>query len=547
MSYVVFALKWRPKIFSEIVGQPHIVSTLTHAIESKRLAHAYLFSGPRGVGKTTTARILAKALNCVNGPTANPCGQCPSCTDIGLGRSLDVMEIDGASNRGIDEVRTLRENVKFAPTQGKFKVYIIDEVHMLTQEAFNALLKTLEEPPEFVKFIFATTQPNKVIPTILSRCQRFDFRRIPVMEIIAQLELILKAEGIVIDRPVLLAVARGSDGSLRDAETLLDQIVSVSGGKTALKDVVALLGLVEQDALFNITEAIIKKDPRAALKILNTIIDEGKDTAVFLSNLIEHMRNLMVAKITKADASLVDLPEDVCKQLLAQSQGLSLEEILNAFGVLVNAQELARRLDSQRIPLEVSLVKLAQVKPAQAAPAPAGGLISRPSAPPAHPATAPRHPPPAAAPKPLSGLPQQATVPMPRTPEEGGVKTSVVGAPPARIVGLEQVQAAWQELIADLSKVKMSAATFLGDATLAKVEDNIITLSFPKGLSLHKDSLERKDNKAILEKICSDRFAASMRVALVLSKEDAVKKEDIHDEYLKSVLSAFNGRVVKEE
>ncbi len=262
MSYVVFALKWRPKNFDEIIGQEQIVTTLKNAIQKNRLAHAYLFAGPRGVGKTSTARILAKTLNCKAGPTLNPCQKCSSCIEISQGRSLDVIEIDGASNRGIDEIRTLRENVKFAPSGGKFKIYIIDEVHMLTTEAFNALLKTLEEPPEFVKFIFATTQPHKVIPTILSRCQRMDFRFIPVMEIIAQLERIVKAEKIDVDKEVLFAIARSSEGSLRDAESVLDQLTSFSKEKISLKDVISVLGLVEQDALFEITDKIIQKDAK---------------------------------------------------------------------------------------------------------------------------------------------------------------------------------------------------------------------------------------------------------------------------------------------
>ena len=265
MAYTVFALKWRPQNFDEIIGQNHIVTTLKSALEKNRLAHAYLFAGPRGVGKTSTARILAKALNCKDGPTLNPCQKCASCLEIGQGRSMDVIEIDGASNRGIDEIRVLRENVKFSPVAGKFKIYIIDEVHMLTQEAFNALLKTLEEPPAFVKFIFATTQPHKVLATILSRCQRFDFRRITVMEMITQLERIVTQEKIGVDKEVLLAIAKASDGSLRDAESLLDQLISFSKDKISLKDVISILGIVEQEALFEITDKIIQKDALAAL------------------------------------------------------------------------------------------------------------------------------------------------------------------------------------------------------------------------------------------------------------------------------------------
>ena len=354
MSYTVFALKWRPQDFESIIGQDHIVGTLKNAISKDRLAHAYLFAGPRGVGKTSTARILAKALNCKEGPTLKPCQKCPSCLEINQGRALDVIEIDGASNRGIDEIRALRENVKFSPVNGKYKIYIIDEVHQITADGFNALLKTLEEPPAFVKFIFATTHPQKVIPTIISRCQRMDFRRITVIEIISALEKIIQAEKIKIDKEVLFAIAKSSDGSLRDAESILDQLVSFSKGNVSLKDAISVLGMVEQDVLFSLTDKIVQKDPIGALKLFNEIIDDGKDPGVFLINLIEHFRNLMVAKVSKADSKLVDLPQEVCDRLFKQSQSISLEEIFTAFNILIATQEMTKRLDSQRIPLEIS-------------------------------------------------------------------------------------------------------------------------------------------------------------------------------------------------
>ena len=358
MPYQVFALKWRPKDFEDLIGQDHIVSNLKSALEKKRLAHAYLFAGPRGVGKTSTARILAKTLNCKDGPTAKPCNQCSSCLEIAKGTSLDVIEIDGASNRGIDEIRSLRENVKFSPVQGKFKIYIIDEVHMLTTEAFNALLKTLEEPPEFVKFIFATTQPHKVISTILSRCQRFDFRRVPLMDIVQQLEKISAGEGLSIDKDVLFSIAKASDGSLRDAESLLDQLASFAKDKIKIKDVISVLGIVEQSILFEITDKMIDKDARGAIEVLNKVIEEGKDIGVFASNLIEHFRNLMLVKVVGLDADLVDLPEDVCKELKSQADRFSMDDILAIFNILVGAQEMSKRIDSLRIPLEVSLVRI---------------------------------------------------------------------------------------------------------------------------------------------------------------------------------------------
>ena len=286
MSYIVFARKYRPQAFEEVVGQSHITTTLENAIAQDRVAHAYIFAGPRGVGKTTTARIFAKALNCEKGPTADPCNKCPSCLEITQGSSLDILEIDGASNRGIDEIRNLRENVKFSPSKGRFKVYIIDEVHMLTSEAFNALLKTLEEPPKHVKFIFATTQAHKVPPTILSRCQRFDFRRISIKDIVDSLKAIAKKEDLKVDDDVLILMAKHSDGSMRDAQVVLDQISSFADGRISLEDASKILGAVSDDILFSLAESIKSKDSLKALKIIDDLANEGKDVAQIVLYLI---------------------------------------------------------------------------------------------------------------------------------------------------------------------------------------------------------------------------------------------------------------------
>lgn len=521
MSYIVFALKWRPQNFEEIIGQHHIVTRLKNALQKNRLPHAYLFAGPRGVGKTSTARILAKALNCKDGPTVNPCQKCASCLQINQSRSLDVIEIDGASNRGIDEVRALRENVKFAPVGGKFKVYIIDEVHMLTTEAFNALLKTLEEPPEFVKFIFATTQPHKVIPTILSRCQRFNFRRIPVMEIITQLEKIVSAENINIDKEVLFAIAKASEGSLRDAESVLDQLVSFSKDKVSFSDVISILGIVEQEALFAITDKIIQKDARGALGLLNNIIDEGKDISVFLANLIEHFRNLMIAKVTGADIKLIDLPSEICVRLLEQSKVFSLEEIFSAFNILVNTQEMSKRLDSLRIPLEISLVKLVHEKRSSS-------LTTPPKS-----STATTQP--TSTKEKSSFNYAQAYTPTP------------VPVEPRQSISLENIKDAWQNILADLGKVKMSVATYLNEGSLISFKDNILTVSFPRNYSLHKESLEGKENKTIIEKVLSQIFNTNIKVNFILSKEPADKEETQDHTFIKSALEMFKGRLIKEE
>ncbi|MDP2941129.1 MAG: DNA polymerase III subunit gamma/tau [Candidatus Omnitrophota bacterium] len=526
MSYTVFALKWRPKNFEEIIGQPQVTSTLKSEIEKNRLAHAYLFAGPRGVGKTSTARILAKALNCKGGPTVNPCQKCPSCLEISRGNSLDVIEIDGASNRGIDEIRVLRENVKFAPVQGNFKIYIIDEVHQITPDGFNALLKTLEEPPPYVKFIFATTHPHKVIPTILSRCQRFDFRRITALEITGQLERVASAEKISVDQEVLFTIARASDGSLRDAESVLDQLFAFSKGKISLKDVISVMGVVEQEALFAITDRIIQKDPKGALVLFNEIIDHGKDAGVFLSSLIEHFRNLMIAKVSRADAKLVDLPQDICEKLLSQSNALTLEEIFSAFNVLVNTREIAKRLDSLRIPLEISLVRLSHSKKESFASAPAQQKnYARPQPPPEEPALPP-----------IKDL-RQGEPPKP--------KEDINNA--GHNISLEHIKGAWQNIVDNLSRVKISAATYLSEGRPFKMQGNVLTVSFPKNYSLHKESLEGRDNREIIEKSVSDLLNANLRVNFILSEELRQGEDARNNSFIKTALDMFDGRVIKEE
>jgi len=517
MSYTVFALKWRPKNFDEIIGQSHVVVTLKNAIQKNRLAHAYLFAGPRGVGKTSTARILAKALNCKEGPSVNPCLECSSCKEISTGRSLDVIEIDGASNRGIDEIRVLRENVKFSPTAGKFKIYIIDEVHMLTPEAFNALLKTLEEPPEFVKFFFATTQPHKVISTILSRCQRFDFRRIPALEITAQLERIVGSENIKVDKEVLFAIAKSSDGSLRDAESVLDQLTSFSKERVSLRDVVSVLGLVEQETLFEITDKIIQKDAKGALGLLNAIADNGKDTTVFLASLIEHFRNLMIAKVTRGDAKLIDLPDDVSEKILRQSEAFTLEEIFSAFNTLVNAQEMSKRLESMRIPLEINLIKLAHDK--------------------------------------KGTYPAKVEFPTAKDPAAGKVEPQISKKDtetgefenPVHGISLDNIRDSWQNIINNLASIKMSVATYLNEGAPIKLQKDILTVSFPRNYSLHKESLEKKDNKAIIEKSVSELFKTNLKLNFILTQETKSKDESENNPFIKSALEMFQGRVIKEE
>src|SRR5580658_10301097 len=294
MSYQVIARKYRPQRFSDVVGQEHVTQTLSNAIAQQRIAHAYLFVGPRGTGKTTIARIFAKCLNCTDGPKVDFSDDDPRCQEITEGRSIDVLEIDGASNNGVEQVRELRDTCRYAPARAKFKIYIIDEVHMLTTAAFNALLKTLEEPPAHVKFIFATTDPQKVLPTILSRCQRFDLSRIPAALLVKHLKKIAKDEKVTIDEEALAAIARGAEGGMRDAESTLDQLIAFCGNTIAEKDVLSVFGLVAHDKIAGLTDAVIDGETNAALTIVKELDDIGKDLQRLLADLLDHFRNLLV-------------------------------------------------------------------------------------------------------------------------------------------------------------------------------------------------------------------------------------------------------------
>ncbi|OGP89207.1 MAG: DNA polymerase III, subunit gamma and tau [Deltaproteobacteria bacterium RBG_19FT_COMBO_43_11] len=369
MEYLVLARKFRPQSFEDVAGQEHVVKTLRNAISQGRVAHAFLFSGPRGVGKTSVARILAKSLNCEKGPIAIPCNVCSNCREITDGRSLDVREIDGASNRGIDEIRELRENVKFAPAAAKYKIYIIDEVHMLTREAFNALLKTLEEPPSHVIFIFATTESHKVPATILSRCQCYDFRRISLKEIMTNLQGVATAEEIKISPAALSWIAEAGDGSMRDAQSIFDQVISYAGMNIKDADVEENLGLTDRKYLFDLSAAIIKRDAGACLTILEEAYLAGIDMKHFYQMLIKHFRNLLLVKIAGEGSSSFDIAPEQIEKLKKQINNITrnlkvTRETLQRFvEILIAEGDRFRRSQEARTKLETIIVKMAYLEP----------------------------------------------------------------------------------------------------------------------------------------------------------------------------------------
>ncbi len=358
MSYVVLALKWRPQSFDEVAGQEAIAQTLKNAIRSGRTAHAYLFTGPRGVGKTSAARILAKAVNCEQGPTPDPCNRCDACREITTGRSLDVLEIDGASNRGIDDIRELRESVRYAPASGRAKVYIIDEVHMLTTDAFNALLKTLEEPPPHVIFVLATTEPLKVPATIVSRCQRYDFSRLRLRATLDRLQTIATAEGIAIDEDALSLIGRRAEGSMRDALTLLDQVVASGRSPLDAAGVAAALGIAGRDLYFAIGDAISDCDAGRALGLLATAYGEGQNLQEVAEELVDHLRSLLVLSLGEDLADLIDATDAERERYKAQAARGRPADLIRQLHLSMDAAARMRRSGFPRVVLEIALAEI---------------------------------------------------------------------------------------------------------------------------------------------------------------------------------------------
>ena len=351
---------YRPKTFEDVVGQEHIVKTLKNQIKNNNIGHAYLFSGTRGTGKTSTAKIFARAVNCLNPVNEEPCNECEICLDTLNDNIMDVVEIDAASNNSVDDIRELRESVKYTPSKARYKVYIIDEVHMLSQGAFNALLKTLEEPPSYVIFILATTEPHKIPATILSRCQRFDFKRVSSKDIATRMAYICKKEGIEVEEKALSLIARNSQGALRDALSILDQCMSFGNDKIEYNDVIELLGTVNIDELFELSQAIINEDTKKSLQILNEFVIWGKDIRNLINDLIDHFRNIMVCKVSKDLDEIISLPEENIEQLREQSKTIDTNELIRILNILSQTQDAMKSSSNTRILAEVTIMKIAQ-------------------------------------------------------------------------------------------------------------------------------------------------------------------------------------------
>ncbi|MGD1971234.1 MAG: DNA polymerase III subunit gamma/tau, partial [Desulfobacterales bacterium] len=524
--------KYRPQTFEQVVAQTHITRTLTNAISAGRVAHAILFSGPRGTGKTTVARVLAKAMNCKDGPTPVPCNVCRSCNEITSGKAVDVFEIDGASNNSVDQVRELRENIKYMPAHSPHKIYIIDEVHMLSTAAFNALLKTLEEPPSHVMFMFATTEPHKIPITILSRCQRHDFRRIDLNAISTHMASLCRQEGFEIAEESLGLIAREAGGSMRDGLSLLDQVMTCLTGPITHDQVLDILGIIDRKFIFDLSESILKADISGALDLLDDIYDHGHDMKQLYADLLEHFRNLLVAAMGKKVNKLIDLPAGELDQLVAQAKTISTTELSQIFDLFFKAEASIRLSAQPKMALEMTLVRVLQSTPAL----PIDVLIDK--------LDMLReemlgdgqtHE--------LSGIPPSLTPNAKRLSSGSQGETSLDSPPSGAGKSAIETKAtsvanrpaeAWKQISKAISKKNPSLAVNLAKCKLKKIEDHQLEIEVP-GNGITLKMIQREKNMAALRQVCADVLGSQkdIRLAPGTGPGESYQKKKSHDNELK--------------
>jgi DNA polymerase-3 subunit gamma/tau len=552
MSYIVLSRRYRPKSFNEIVGQKHVVTTLVNALQTNRVAHAYLFAGPRGVGKTSMARILSKALNCQKGTTDTPCNKCSTCNGITSGNDIDVLEIDGASNRGIDEIRNIRQNVGYAPAVSRHKIYIIDEVHMLTKEAFNAILKTLEEPPEHVKFIFATTSPSRVPDTVQSRCQRFDFKNISIPDISDRLAQICKTEKITAEEEVLQSIAKYARGGLRDSESILDQLASFCHEKITLKDVYDIFGVVSEDKLSSLINSFIEKTPELSIEIFHSVIESGKDIEGFIDQLLLYIRDLLLVSVCKKESDTIETVSGDLNLLRMQSSSFSPETLMYMFQVISESKTKTRDLLQQKIYLEVLFVKLATMEELR----PLSSVLDK-----------------------IEGMKKmfegnvedtdkamsisKADVTAPAKPgmqAKPSHDSAVLDKKASPVIGLADT---WNKVMIELQTKKKTTWALLKNARVLSIDDNEAIVEVPKNYLFHKERLEKPEEKRIIDGCLEEVTGKKIHLKIIVSKNDfqvvdnkssghgvvqegkSKKSDDIKNEpMVKKAIEFFDGSIV---
>ena len=526
---------YRPKTFGDVVGQEHIVKTLKNQIKNNNIGHAYLFSGTRGTGKTSTAKIFARAVNCLNPINEEPCNECEICIDTLNDNIMDIVEIDAASNNSVDDIRELRESVKYTPSKAKYKVYIIDEVHMLSQGAFNALLKTLEEPPSYVIFILATTEPHKIPATILSRCQRFDFKRVSSKDIASRMSYICKKENIEAEEKALSLIARNSQGALRDALSILDQCISFGNEKIEYNDVIELLGTVNIDELFELSQSIIDENTKKSLEILNEFIIWGKDIRNLINDLIDHFRNLMVCKVSKDLDEIISLPEESIERLKEQSQNVNINDLIRILNILSETQDSMKSSSNTRILAEVTIMKIDQPMFDESKEA----LIKR-----------------------IENLEEKI--------ESGNIKVSTVQIEQSKDVksqiiednkveenkedvayeevkseDVRLVESSWKKVTQKIKDDrKLSIAALLKEVNTFNVKDNILYLIFNDNFSFARSRLNSKETIEYIESIIREVLNRSFNIQIYLKSEvaslnlsETINKADEGEEILKNIVN----------
>jgi DNA polymerase-3 subunit gamma/tau len=561
MSYQVIARRWRPQAFEEVVGQRVITDTLKNALAADRLAHALLFAGPRGVGKTTTARIVAKALNCVQGPTPSPCGACPACQEITAGRSVDCLEVDAASNTQVEKTRELLETVQYVPIRGRHKVYIIDEAHMLSVSSFNALLKTLEEPPARVFFILATTEPHRIPATIHSRCQRYDFRLLGTAEIAARLREIVQAEGVVAEEAALAVLAQAAAGSMRDGQSLLDQVIANLGGQLAAEQVTELLGLVKADVLAEAAEAVLARDAGRAIRLVDRLASHGQDLRQFLLEFLGHLRDLAILKVCPTPGALLEAARvglEVSRRQAAQTSVPELEVMIRA---LQQVEAEMRRASQPRFLLEMALIRLTQVRHLRGLDEILGRLAALETGVPSGPASGPQE-------LPLFGAPQAAAALSTRLPGpaplRAGTSPPAETPPPARppapappAAAAPDLEVGWAGAVGRL-RARKRLASVLTEVKPVSVEGDALTLEVANGNAFIRDTLEDADARRLIADAAAESFGRRLRleyqfVAAPPPRPEAVEPRraagpaPVRDHPLvREALAVFGGTIVRD-